>query len=192
MKNTLKKYYTIICTIILFTSCSDSSSSNKEKEVTNKTNRIENFVLSFAKDNPNWAQNSINNERIDKNFKDSVIKLYHTEGIFDSYTFKFENINEYSKDKFAAKFKNINENLTDTKKISVEVIGLVDNKIVSQLTNGQTYQLSGEFVKLLDEDLKNYFNHGFFNINVGFEPLVDNTYFLGTALIKIKKVTPAN
>ena len=190
----MKRHTFIISALLLFASCTDttnsSSKNNSQPKQTEEGPKINDFVISFAGNNSNWFQNSVINNRVDKVFKDSLTKRYQTDGIFDDYAFKFEDINEFSKGKFAAKFENLNDNISETRKISVEVVGLVDDKIVNQLIKNKTYNISGNFVKFLDNDLKKYFDYGFFNVSIGFEPLVDSTYFLGTALVKITKVTP--
>lgn len=168
---------------------STTSKTSQTKESDTRT-RINNFIISFTNSNANWFQNSVINNRIDKIFRDSLTKLYRTTGVFDDYAFKFEDINEFSKGKFAAKFKNLNANISETRRVSIEIVGLVDDRIISQLTKDKTYNISGDFVKFLDIDLKNYFDYGLFNVSIGFKPLVDSTYFLGTALVKITKVLP--
>jgi hypothetical protein len=161
-----------------------------QTQQTDKTSKINDFVNLFAAKNNNWTQNSIISNRINRAFKDSLTELYRTKGIFDDCAFNFEDVNEFSKGKFVAKFKNNNDNISETRRINIEVVGLIDEKIVNQLTKNNTYRITGDFIKFLDNDLKNYFDYGMFNVSIGFEPLIDSNYFLGTALVNISKVTP--
>jgi hypothetical protein len=175
--------------IVISFSCTTYNKPEKRPKAIPEVNK---FVLDFAKRNPNWSQNDILNTQTSKYFEKELIKFYKTSKSLDSLTLTLEKTGQLANKVYVAKFVNSDQSLTDNKNIYIEIVGLIDKKMVSELTTEKKYTIKGTFIRMVKDDVVYISPSPMNNISVEFNKHIttDSTYYLGMAFFVIDKITP--
>lgn len=149
----------ILCGIILISSCNFSTNTtlNSSTSVVGTQNSpLQQFLLDWINDNPQWENNQVTKEETDAKFIFAFIDSMHHHNMLEELTFTLEKVGMH-KSKYIVLLKH------DTYKsgrlhpqIWCGVIGFVSKENVGSLIEGKDYRFKGKF-KSIVYDRSNYF-----------------------------------
>lgn len=186
MKNAL--LFTGILIAVCMASCNmptNNTSVNSTTAFVHNT-RLQQFLLDWINDNPQWENNQVVKEETDAKFLAAYIDSMHHYNMLEDIPFTLEQVGTY-KNKYTVLLKH------DAYKwgmlnprIWCGVIGFVSREDVEKLTEGYEYRFTGKF-KSVVLDRSDYFPHSTVlgDIKVG---KAGETMHLATSIIDIDSI----
>lgn len=186
MKNAL--LFTGILIAVCLASCNmptNNTSVNSTTAFVHNT-RLQQFLLDWINDNPQWENNQVVKEETDAKFLAAYIDSMHHYNMLEDIPFTLEQVGKY-KNKYTVLLKH------DAYKwgmlnprIWCGVIGFVSREDVEKLTEGDEYRFTGRF-KAVVLDRSDYFPHSTVlgDLQVGKD---GETMHLATSIIDIDSI----
>ena len=186
MKNAL--LFTGILIAVCLASCNmptNNTSVNSTTAFVHNT-RLQQFLLDWINDNPQWENNQVVKEETDAKFLAAYIDSMHHYNMLEDIPFTLEQVGKY-KNKYtvllnhdAYKWGMLNP------RIWCGVIGFVSREDVEKLTEGDEYRFTGKF-KSVVLDRSEYFPHSTVlgDLEVGKD---GETMHLATSIIDIDSI----
>ncbi|MCR5192242.1 MAG: hypothetical protein K6D59_02960 [Bacteroidales bacterium] len=186
MKNAL--LFTGILIAVCLASCNMPTNNTSVNSTTASVHntRLQNFLLDWINDNPQWENNQVVKEETDAKFLAAYIDSMHHYNMLEDIPFTLEQVGKY-KNKYTVLLKH------DAYKwgmlnprIWCGVIGYVSREDVEKLTEGNEYRFTGKF-KSVVLDRSDYFPHSTVlgDLKVGKD---GETMHLATSIIDIDSI----
>lgn len=186
MKNAL--LFTGILIAVCLASCNMPTNNTSVNSTTASVHntRLQNFLLDWINDNPQWENNQVVKEETDAKFLAAYIDSMHHYNMLEDIPFTLEQVGKY-KNKYTVLLKH------DAYKwgmlnprIWCGVIGYVSREDVEKLTEGNEYRFTGKF-KSIVLDRSDYFPHSTVlgDLKVGKD---GETMHLATSIIDIDSI----
>lgn len=150
MKTTVLKLSSIVACAILLYSCSTNNMDNKKEEI--KYLKVEKMIMDFIKENPNWKQNDIIQQKSCDSLAQKIVPLI-ADSLYEDLPFVFEEIQEYEENGvkgYLALFNFDKDRFEDDRIANgflLSVFGIVDESMVKELKNGESYFLKGKLLE---------------------------------------------
>lgn len=144
---------------ILLTSC-NMPTNNTTRDNTGvsymQNSRLQQFLLDWIKDNPQWENNQVIQEETDAKFITAYIDSMHHYNMLEDISFTLEKVGTHKK-KYVVLLKHDSYKTGTLKpQIWCGVIGFVSRENVEKLTEGKEYRFTGKF-KSVVFDRSDYF-----------------------------------
>lgn len=170
--------------LFIITSCNNGASTNSIAKQNNEVaepvhHPVPAFVIKFKNDHPNWTQNEVVHENIDKIFADSVIAMYQKPNILSGYAFKLTSTGKYGengKTSYYAVFNNENDSSIKDAKIYLQILAKVSDSMINNLKEDSIYRIK-EYKYI---DYKKNEGRGLTKRDYS------SDYYLGSASVEIK------
>lgn len=178
-----------ILIVLCLVSCdmATTSTQSSSTEVSTKQNsRLQQFLLEWIKDNPQWENNQVIKEETDAKFLTTFVDSMSHNNMLEELPFTLEKVGVYKK-KYTVllkydRFSHMNFNPP----IWCGVIGFVSKDDVGKLTEGDEYRFTGKFKSVI-LDRSEYFPYSTVlgDIEVGKR---GETMHLATSIIDIDSI----
>ena len=158
------------------------------------TPRVIKFINEFKKKCPSWNQNDIIREKTNEVFgAEFALTKMSDKSFLSDIPLKLKGIKEYSSGKYAANL--YYESYSYGIIVHFNIIGLISEKYIDTLKQGNKYSVKGKFLKFIRGDASPFANNSsVYTDDVGYskDVLTDgDSYDLGIILMKITDIKPA-
>lgn len=148
----------ILCGIILISSCNFSTNTMPNGSTTvvdTQNSPLQQFLLEWENDNPQWENNQITKEETDAKFLAAFIDSMHHHNMLEELTFTLVEVGMH-KSKYVVLLQHDAERISPD--IWCGVIGFVSKEQVGSLIEGKDYRFTGRF-KSVVFDRSDYFSY---------------------------------